>query len=489
MEKKITEKARCNYYAMMCHTVVTAVLILAYAIEVFAKHDRSIVYFIIMILLGGLPVLIEHLFYKKDNETEKLKLCIASGFIIFYGYLLFTANNSLTFTYAVLIMLVMCVFNNQKYSLIFNSVIIVLNIVQVIIGANTNSLGYTNLAGAEIQVLLLVLLSAFGVTLTRTLSKNSDDKMAIIVAQQEKTDALYTTTIETVNKMTEDINDMYVKVNEISETVQYTRNAMEEVSQGSADTSSAVQNQLIQTQNIQENLSEVDNAAETLLNEMTTSRNEIETGKVNMGNMVEKVNESVESGKEVAGQLETLDEMINEMNSIVGIITGITSQTSLLALNASIEAARAGEAGRGFAVVASEISNMATQTKEATIHITELIENVSGAIRNVVSVIREMIEAINLEKEITVSTEQSFVQISDSSDVMNEKIVRLTEIVTELVKANTDIIDSIQTISGVSEEVSAHATETFDAEENNVTKLGEITELMEDLKELTAKLN
>jgi methyl-accepting chemotaxis protein len=263
---------------------------------------------------------------------------------------------------------------------------------------------------------------------------------------------------------------------------------MGEVTKGTTDTSNAVSNQLLQTQQIQDNLTEVDTAATTLLNEMKVTKDEIEAGMVNMGDMVNKVNESVESGKEVAVQLETLDEKITEMNSIVEIINGITARTALLSLNASIEAARAGEAGRGFSVVAGEISNMATQTKEATVHITELIANVSEAITKVVTFIKGMLEDINLEKEITESTAKSFNQISESSDVMNDSINKVTQILTELVKANTDIVDSIQTISGVSEEVTAHANETLDAEEDNVTRLEEVSVLMTELKELTGRL-
>lgn len=486
--KQRTEMGRCNFYAMTCHTIVVSVLTLAYAIETFVKQEREIVYFLIMMLLGLGPVIMEQIAFKKNQETKMIKHFIGYGFALYYAFLLFTATNPLTFTYVLLMILVISVYNDIVYALKINIGCVILNIIQVIIGSQNNSLGFTNLAGAEIQIILVIVMGGFSVTLSNVLNKNNVDKLRVINEQKEKDEIRFNETLEVVSKMTTDINEMYAKISEVLNTANYTKTAMAEVTKGTTDTSNAVSNQLLQTQQIQNNLTEVDSAATTLLNEMKVTKDEIEAGKVNMSDMVNKVNESVESGKEVACQLETLDEKITEMNSIVEIINGITSRTALLALNASIEAARAGEAGRGFAVVAGEISNMATQTKEATVHITELIANVSEAITKVVTFIKGMLEDINLEKEITESTAKSFDQISDSSDVMNSSITRVTEILAELVKANTDIIDSIQTISGVSEEVTAHANETLDAEEDNVISLEEVSSLMGELKELTGRL-
>jgi methyl-accepting chemotaxis protein len=195
----------------------------------------------------------------------------------------------------------------------------------------------------------------------------------------------------------------------------------------------------------------------------------------------EQAEDSARNSELAAQKLETLDHYMQEMHSIVEIISKIANQTSLLALNASIEAARAGEAGRGFSVVATEISGMATQTKDATGNIAELIQNVSGAIGEVVTVIRQMIDGIGSQREGTMRAADSFTAIEDSSYTIVDNLGEMLQTVEALKTANQEIVDSIQTISATTEEVSAHASETLEAEERNREILQKITENMNSM--------
>jgi methyl-accepting chemotaxis protein len=82
---------------------------------------------------------------------------------------------------------------------------------------------------------------------------------------------------------------------------------------------------------------------------------------------------------ELSVTFKDLTNKIEETNSFIGTIQGITEQTNLLALNASIEAARAGEAGRGFSIVADEIRKLAEMTSNTATRINENLSSVNHA--------------------------------------------------------------------------------------------------------------
>ncbi len=80
---------------------------------------------------------------------------------------------------------------------------------------------------------------------------------------------------------------------------------------------------------------------------------------------------------ELVGRLSERSERISD---VVQLIEGVSSQTQLLALNASIEAAHAGEAGKGFAVVADEVRKLSESVGQAA---EEIAQNLGGMLQDV----------------------------------------------------------------------------------------------------------
>ena len=211
-------------------------------------------------------------------------------------------------------------------------------------------------------------------------------------------------------------------------------------------------------------------------------------GKKNIETMGLEVVKSQEANATVIEKMRELNEFTAQMNSIIEMINSITNKTALLALNASIEAARAGEAGRGFAVVAGEISTLANQTKNATVSITELIDNINVELTSVSEAIDLVTGCNESHAVIAKEVEESFNAISEQTERISEETKRMGDAVTELETANTFIVESIQTISAITEEVSAHSNETSNACEENQGMVQEVTDIVAMLNEEAGKL-
>lgn len=138
---------------------------------------------------------------------------------------------------------------------------------------------------------------------------------------------------------------------------------------------------------------------------------------------------------------------VEKINKLTDAIMEISSQTSLLALNASIEAARAGEAGKGFAVVATEIGSLAGQTSQAVENINAIVEDVNHAVSTLAESLRDTVEFLDkiVLKDYTQFAEVGEHYYNDSEtyasgmSTIEGSVLMLTDKIVEIAAALNDI--------------------------------------------------
>lgn len=179
----------------------------------------------------------------------------------------------------------------------------------------------------------------------------------------------------------------------------------------------------------------------------------------------------------------------NSIGEIVVKIQNIAEQTNLLALNAAIEAARAGEAGKGFAVVAEEVRKLSEQVEESTREISQEIQEIQKKVNDSKNSMNES-ENIILEVNNAVEdTKKVFNTIENSTKNTIDQITNLYDNITRVSKDKDNILESIHSISAISEE-SAAGLEEVSASTQEQTQIADSTmEAAETLKEVVLNLN
>jgi hypothetical protein len=169
---------------------------------------------------------------------------------------------------------------------------------------------------------------------------------------------------------------------------------------------------------------------------------------------------SSESMGSLSGAMDRISVSGSEIGKIIKTIDEIAFQTNLLALNAAVEAARAGEAGAGFAVVADEVRNLAIRSADAA--------------KSTSTLIAQTIDNIGLGTQLVRSTSENF-------RILNEKVDKVSQIITEVTEASKEqalgisqISTAVNQIDKVTQDNAEMAQRTAEASASQTDQVGRI---------------
>lgn len=484
---KLSEKAYINRAAIMCHTIIDVVLVLAYMLELF-KGNRTVGYICVFTALCILPVIVEWLLFKKNPESNAIMHVIGVFYGILYVFAIFTANSVTNFVYAVPMFVVLLLYSNVRFSALYCGLLSLFNILDIVYVALTVGYASDQIPDVEIRAISILLIAIYCVITSACLNKLNKNKLANLNVEKDKSTQMLNNTLQLAGQISQGIEQVMDKMEQLDQSVVHIQGSMKEVTQGSTETADSVQQQMERTEEILSHIARVKENAESIDQGVDDTTEMIQAGQKSIDAMTQQVQQSIEANNAVISRMEELSVQTEKMNTIIEMITGITDQTSLLSLNASIEAARAGDAGRGFAVVAGEISSLANQTTSATVSITELIQNINAELKEVSEAI-DLVTNSNKSHAMTArEVRGSFEKIADMTKNIGQQTSAMRETVIDLETANAGIVESIQTISAISEEVSAHSSETYEACEKNSAMVSEVAAIVENLNEETKKI-
>ena len=246
---------------------------------------------------------------------------------------------------------------------------------------------------------------------------------------------------------------------QVESSVQETSTAIYEQSENLMDINSIIGSFGEKLDDISKDIKIIDQSAKQV-NEMSVEGNQ------NMTVMKDSVNVTGRIFNEFSSKVGDLRDNINHVTDITTLINNIAEQTNLLALNAAIEAARAGESGKGFAVVADEIRKLAEQSKDSSLSIDKLIEDIAKDSKQIIESTESLNSELKMQTNAVNTGISAYQKIVDALEDISLQIQSAYRYTVEINQEKSLVLSKVSDASAVSEEVAASSEEINAASQN-----------------------
>ena len=169
-----------------------------------------------------------------------------------------------------------------------------------------------------------------------------------------------------------------------------------------------------------------------------------------------------ESIGEMEKRVKRLGERSQEISQIVTVINSISERTHVLALNASMQAAMAGEAGRGFAVVTEEVQRLADASRNATMQIAQLAQNIQLETSETVAALNRTVTDVVKGSQVAETSGTQMRESGEANARLVEAVQRIANESGRQLELAARLATGAQTLSKSSEQTSAVVQQTAD---------------------------
>ena len=279
-------------------------------------------------------------------------------------------------------------------------------------------------------------------------------------------------TVEELAVLVRRINDAASRVTSATEAAKQTSDELLDATQRQSEELEEV------GQTVQAMARSMSEASQRALESAQVARRSLDSankGAEAVENTIKGMNEIREKIQETSKRIKRLGESSQEIGEIVELISDITEQTNVLALNAAIQAASAGEAGRGFTVVAEEVQRLAERSAEATKQISAIVKTIQTDTQDAVSAMENATHDVVAGAALSDSAGQALEEISHVSAETANLIEQISNDTQKQAANAMRVAESMRGIQAITEQTTRGTKQT-------AVSIGELAELAVELK-------
>lgn len=291
-----------------------------------------------------------------------------------------------------------------------------------------------------------------------------------------------------ITAMTGEVVQSSGQLKSIEEDVGSISQSVREISDGTERQKEEADQVVLRENDLEEKFGQLQEKGSLLLED---AQNTIRSGENGIQSVIElkKQNEVTAKGMaESFAKIVALEEQSQRISGILSTINEISSQTGLLALNASIEAARAGEHGKGFAVVAESIGKLAADSTAATADIEEIIVELCRDISETVVNIEDIRAGVEGQTQAVDKVQETFADFGKLAEKTKESVSSMEELIEEMYQCDQAVVVAVERIRDISANAAEITEGVADSLEEQLNGIRGVAKRVDDLSMVSVEI-